>query len=142
MPERKASAIWEGDLKRGKGKMRLGSRAFEGTYSIASRFGQGEGTNPEELIGAAHAGCFSMALAGNLAEKGFTPDFIWTEARVSLEKSGDGFKINEINLSTEARVQDIGEPEFRQYAEEAKSNCPVSRALKGTKIKLEAVLTK
>ena len=104
MAARSANAVWEGDLKSGKGKVKLGSGAFEGTYSFSSRFEEGKGTNPEELIGAAHAGCFSMALSAGLGRAGFTPTRIQTEARVHLEKAEDGFKISRIQLVTEAEV--------------------------------------
>lgn len=140
MPVRKASAVWEGSLKKGKGKVRLGSGAFEGAYSFASRFEAGEGTNPEELIGAAHAGCFSMALAGGLAQAGFSPERIDTRAQVSIEKVGEGFKITGIELHTEAEVPDAEEEVFLQQARKAKDNCPVSKALAGTEIKLQAKL--
>src|SRR6266436_2960675 len=102
MAKRTASAVWEGTLREGKGTVKLGSGAFEGAYSFASRFEEGTGTNPEELIGAAHAGCFSMALAAGLTRAGFSPKRISTKASVSLEKVGEGFKSNRIELSTEA----------------------------------------
>ena len=141
MPKRKATAVWSGDLKQGSGTMRFGSGAFEGPYSFASRFEEGEGTNPEELIGAAHAGCFSMALAGGIAKKGYSPKQIRTNATVSLEKTEQGFEITEINLDTEAEIPDISENEFLKEAEAAKANCPVSRALAGIEIKLRATLS-
>jgi osmotically inducible protein OsmC len=131
MPVRNAAAIWEGGLKKGKGKLSLGSGAFEGTYSFASRFEQGAGTNPEELIGAAHAGCFSMALAMILEQAGFAPEHIHTSASVHIDKSGDGFKITSIELDTEARVPGIDEKTFKEKAEMAKKGCPVSMALSG-----------
>ena len=140
MALRTASAVWEGDLKSGKGKLKLGSGAYEGAYSFASRFESGTGTNPEELIGAAHAGCFSMALSHLLATKGFIPKRVSTQAKVSLEKVGDGFKITSIELQTEADVPRIDEKTFLEHAESAKKNCPVSQALAGTQIKLEAKL--
>jgi osmotically inducible protein OsmC len=140
MPIREASAVWEGDLKRGRGEMKLGSGAFKGAYSFASRFEQGEGTNPEELIGAAHAGCFSMALASGLARAGYTPEKIGTTARVTLEKTEEGFRIKEIQLETKAEVPHIEEDDFQKLAEDAKVNCPVSQALTGTAIKLKARL--
>ena len=140
MALRTASAVWEGDLKNGKGKMKLGSGAFEGAYSFASRFESGTGTNPEELIGAAHAGCFSMALSHMLASKGFVPKKVSTQAKVNLEKEGDGFKITSIALQTEADVPGIDEKSFLEHAEAAKKNCPVSQALAGTQINLEAKL--
>ncbi len=140
MPVREASAIWEGDLKQGKGKITLASGAFEGAYSFASRFEQGKGTNPEELIGAAHAGCFSMALAHGLAQAGYSPEQINTRARVSLERIGKRFKITEIVLKTEVKVHNIEENVFQKHAEDAKVNCPVSQAMAGTNIKLLARL--
>ena len=96
MPIRTASAVWEGDLKEGKGKMKMSSGAYEGAYSFASRFEEGRGTNPEELVAAAHAGCFSMAFSNGLAKAGFTPKRVSTTAKVRLEKVGDAFKITTI----------------------------------------------
>src|SRR5690606_32954825 len=104
MSVRSASAEWEGNLPQGKGTLRLGSGAFAGNYSFASRFQEGQGTNPEELIGAAHAGCFSMALAHGLAQSGHAPRRISTATKVHLEKVGEGFKITTIELETEGEV--------------------------------------
>jgi lipoyl-dependent peroxiredoxin len=140
MAKRTASAVWEGTLKDGRGKVKLGSGAFEGQYSFASRFEEGTGTNPEELIGAAHAGCFSMALAAGLTRAGLKPTRISTNAAVSLEKVGEGFKITTIQLDTEAEVSGLDESAFLEHAETAKKNCPVSQALAGTNIKLNARL--
>jgi len=140
MPIRIADAIWEGNLKDGKGRMKLGSGAFEGAYSFSSRFEEGAGTNPEELIGAALAGCFSMALAHGLAQSGYTPKRIYTTARVKIEKIDEGFKITSIALDTEAEVPGIGEQAFMEKAEITKKTCPVSKALTGTEIKLQAKL--
>ncbi|MEJ2051050.1 MAG: OsmC family protein [Calditrichota bacterium] len=140
MPVRKSSAVWEGNLTEGKGIMKLGSGAFEGNYSFSSRFEQGKGSNPEELIGAAHAGCFSMALAGILGSAGYKPRRIDTVAEVSITKAGEGFQISQIVLKTEAEVPDISENDFLKHANEAKANCPVSRALKAVDTKLEAHL--
>jgi osmotically inducible protein OsmC len=140
MPTRSASAVWEGNLKNGKGKMKLGSGAFEGSYSFSSRFESGKGTNPEELIGAAHAGCFSMALANMLSEDGHIPKRIATTARVTIEKVGDSFKITSSDLTTEAEVPGIDSARFTEIAEKAKTGCPVSQALTGTKISLNAKL--
>ena len=137
---RTASAVWEGDLKGGKGSVKLGSGAFSGAFSFASRFESGTGTNPEELIGAAHAGCFSMALSHMLASKGFTPKRVATTAEVKLEKVGEGFKITNINLKMEADVPKIDEKTFMETAEAAKKGCPVSQALAGTNITLQAKL--
>jgi lipoyl-dependent peroxiredoxin len=103
MAKRKASAVWEGTLREGKGRVKLGSGAFTGQYSFASRFEEGVGTNPEELIGAAHAGCFSMALAAGLTKAGLKPTRISTTAQVSLEKVGEGFKITTIELEKGSR---------------------------------------
>jgi osmotically inducible protein OsmC len=142
MPVRIASALWEGTLIEGKGKMKLGSGAFEGAYSFSSRFEEGKGTNPEELIGAAHAGCFSMALAHDLAQSGYSPKRIYTTAKVNLAKTEEGFKIIDIELITEVSVPEIKENIFIQHAENAKKNCPVSKALAGTEIKLKAKLAR
>jgi osmotically inducible protein OsmC len=140
MATRTGNAIWEGTLKDGKGKMKLGSGAFEGAYSFASRFEDGKGTNPEELIGAAEAGCFSMALSLGLSKAGYSPKRINTTASVHIEKVGDGFKITSIDLTTEAEVPGIDEKTFSEQAEATKKDCPVSQALAGTKINLQAKL--
>jgi lipoyl-dependent peroxiredoxin len=140
MPVRKAEAIWEGTIREGNGRVKLGSGAFEGKYSFGTRFEEAPGTNPEELIGAAHAGCFSMALSGALSRNGFKPTRIHTVADVQLEKVGEGFKITSITLRTDAQVPELDEAKFREFAEGAKKNCPVSQALAGTDIRLEARL--
>lgn len=140
MPVRKAEAVWEGGLLKGKGKMKLGSGAFEGLYSFASRFENGTGTNPEELIGAAHAGCFSMALSFMLEQAGFMPQSVQTAAKVHIDKVGDGFRITSIELETDAKVPGIDEKKFMEQAEAAKKGCPVSQALTGTEITLKAKL--
>lgn len=140
MPTRIANAVWEGNLREGKGKVALGSGAFEGNYGFASRFEDGKGTNPEELIGAAHAGCFSMALANMLAQAGFPAKRIDTKASVKIEKVGEGFKITSIELTTRGEVPGIDEKTFLEYADKAKANCPVSQALTGTEIHLQAQL--
>jgi osmotically inducible protein OsmC len=140
MPVRNASAIWEGDLPSGKGSMEVGSGAFTGNYDFSSRFEEGKGTNPEELLGAAHAGCFSMALAHALAEADYEPKRIETNAMVTIAKTGGGFQITEIQLNCEAQVGGATHDEFMQYAEDAKKNCPVSKALAGVKISLSAKL--
>jgi osmotically inducible protein OsmC len=142
MAKRTASAVWEGTLREGSGRVKLGSGAFEGNYSFSSRFEEGVGTNPEELIGAAHAGCFSMALAAGLTKSGHNPTRISTDASVSLEKVGEGFKITTIELNTEGEVPGIDENTFLEHAETAKKNCPVSQALAGADIKLNARLLK
>jgi lipoyl-dependent peroxiredoxin len=138
MAIRSARAQWDGSLQEGKGTMALGSGAFQGNYSFQSRFEEGAGTNPEELIAAAHAGCFSMALTAALGRGGFKPEQVKTEARVQLLKGDAGFSITRIELDTEARVPDIDEAKFQEIAEGAKSGCPVSKALAGTEIVLKA----
>lgn len=141
MPVRKASAIWEGTLKEGRGVMKLQSQAFEGPYSFASRFEEGTGTNPEELIAAAHAGCFSMALSAALERAGYPPRRVSTEARVHLGLLDGAPTVSKIELVTEAEVPGISPERFREIAEEAKKGCPVSRALAGVpEILLEARL--
>lgn len=140
MALRTATAVWNGSLREGDGWMRFGGGAFEGAYSFASRFEEGEGTNPEELIAAAHAGCFSMALSGDLGRAGYDPETISTEARLTLTRGDAGFSIERIVLVTEASVPGIGEDEFRKIAEAAKKGCPVSRALTGAEILVEATL--
>lgn len=140
MPIRHAEAHWEGNVMEGSGSVKLGSGAFEGPYSFKSRFGEGAGTNPEELIGAAHAGCFSMALSLLLERAGYTPRKIDTSARVRIDQVGEGFKITRIELSSGAKVDGIDEEAFRKIADAAKKNCPVSVALAGTEITLEAKL--
>jgi lipoyl-dependent peroxiredoxin len=140
MPTRNAHAEWNGSIAEGGGTMALGSGAFEGKYSYKSRMEDGPGTNPEELIGAAHAGCFSMALAVVLGAGGHEPDSITTDAKVRFGKEGDGFAIQGIALTTRARVPGLDEDGFREAAETAKENCPVSKALTGTEISLDAAL--
>jgi len=121
--------------------MKLGSGAFEGKYSFGTRFESAPGTNPEELIGAAHAGCYSMALSGGLTKAGHPPKTIETKATVHLEKVGEGFTITRIDLVSNADVPGISEPDFQRLAEETKKGCPVSRALTGVDIRLTANLT-
>ena len=140
MATRTGSAIWEGNLKGGKGKMKLGSGAFEGPYSFASRFENASGTNPEELIGAAEAGCFSMALSFNLEKAGHPARRVTTTATVKLEQAEGGFKITSIDLKTEADVPGVDEAKFREQAELTKKTCPVSVALAGAHINLDAKL--
>jgi osmotically inducible protein OsmC len=140
MPIRSAQAEWHGNLAKGEGKMAFGSGAFEGSYSFASRFEDGEGTNPEELIAAAHAGCFSMALANILSEAGHVPDSVKTTARVHLDQDDDGYSITRSDLSTEVSVEGPTEQGFQEYADEAKRTCPVSRALGAIDVSLEAKL--
>ncbi len=141
MPVRMSEAVWEGDLKDGKGTMRLGSGAWQGNYSFASRFQEAGGTNPEELIGAAHAGCFSMALSHGLAG-GHKPTRVHTSAKVHLEKVGEGFRISQIDLNCEAVVPGLEQATFLKFAEDAKLNCPVSKLVTGARIVLDAKLVK
>jgi lipoyl-dependent peroxiredoxin len=140
MAVRTANARWDGAFQDGSGTMAFGSGAFEGQFSYASRFEDGPGTNPEELIGAAHAGCFSMAFANTLATSGHDPRRVETTARVHLEPEDDGPSITRIELQTEAEVPSIEPNEFQQLAETAKANCPVSKALAGVAISLDAIL--
>lgn len=137
MAIRESSAIWKGNLAKGKGTVRLGSGAYEGAYTFASRFEEGPGTNPEELVGAAHAGCFSMFLASLLSKAGHVPTSISTTARVHL---GDGPRITLIELSTVGDVPGIDEKTFIEIAEEAKKGCPVSQALAAVDVSLTAKL--
>lgn len=140
MPVRHAEATWKGDLKTGEGWFKSESGAVEGTFSAGSRFENAKGSNPDELLGAAHAGCFSMALSLALGEEGFTPKAIDTKAAVTIEKKGDGFAITGITLSTKADVPNIDEATFTKIANAAKEGCPVSQALKAVPIQLEAEL--
>lgn len=140
MPTRNAEAEWRGSLTEGTGTMTLGSGAFSGPYDWRSRSADGAGTNPEELIGAAHAGCFSMALSAQLTQAGTPPTRIHTVARVKLDKVGEGFAITNIDLETEAEVPGLDASGFQTHAEAAKANCPVSKALAGTQIYLKATL--
>lgn len=140
MAVRTAKAVWNGDLQKGQGTIALGSGAFEGQYSFSSRFEEGTGTNPEELIGAAHAGCFSMALTATLGRNGFNPTRVQTDAKVHLIKNDSGFVISAIDLETEAEIPGIENDKFQELAETAKQTCPVSRALTGVTIKLNARL--
>ncbi|HEX5817462.1 MAG TPA: OsmC family protein [Gemmatimonadales bacterium] len=137
--DRTADARWEGDLKRGNGTMKLGSGAFEGRYSFGTRFENAPGTNPEELIGAAHAGCFSMALSLGLSAAGTPPKSIETHATVHLGKVGEAMSITGIDLVTRGDVPGVSAADFQRHAEEAKKNCIVSRAL-SVPITLQATL--
>src|SRR5436189_616718 len=121
MPKRTADARWEGSLQEGEGTMRMASGSFEGPYSFQSRFEEGDGTNPEELIAAAHAGCFSMAFAHELAQAGHTPESVETTAEVHLNPADGGFAINRIDLHTTARVPGIDEEDFQRIGEAAKA---------------------
>jgi lipoyl-dependent peroxiredoxin len=129
MPNRTASAVWNGSLTEGSGTMRMGSGAYEGPYSFQSRFEEGDGTNPEELIAAAHAGCFSMALSAELGKAGHTVDSVETDATVHLDKVDDGFAIKRIELRSRVSAPGLDDGEFQQAAEAAKKGCPVSQAL-------------
>ncbi|HUI93483.1 MAG TPA: OsmC family protein [Chitinivibrionales bacterium] len=140
MPVRTSEAVWKGTLVGGVGEMKTGSGGIKFPYSFSSRFEAGKGSNPEELIGAAHAGCFSMAFAGILEHAGHVPASIKTVARVAIEKDAAGFAITSIDLATEASVSGLDETTFQKLAEEAKRGCPVSRALAGTKISVAATL--
>ncbi len=141
MATRNGNATWKGALKDGEGQLIVGDGVFEGAYSAASRFEEGEGTNPEELIGAAHAACYSMALANVLDESGHASETVETTAKVSLRMGDDGPVINRIELVTRGRVPDIDQEHFAKHAEEAKAACPVSKALAGVgEITVEATL--
>ena len=141
MAKRQASARWDGSLTDGNGTMRMATGAFEGPYSFQSRFEEGDGTNPEELIAAAHAGCFSMALSAELGRAGNEPESVETDATVHLEEVEGGFAITRIELSTRARVPGISDDEFQEIANAAKQGCPVSQALAGVdSIELDARL--
>ena len=138
--KRKASAVWRGDLKGGKGAISTGSGVLSDTqYSFSTRFEEGIGTNPEELIAAAHAGCFSMALSGQLGEAGMLPESIHTTATVTLEKTDDGFTITAVHLDLTARVLGADRSTFEAAANKAKAGCPVSRVL-NVPITMEAIL--
>jgi osmotically inducible protein OsmC len=142
MPVRTAEAEWKGDLPKGSGRMKTQTGSFEGSYSAGSRFEEAKGTNPEELIAAAHAGCFSMAFSNQLAKAGFPPDSVKTTARVHIEKGEAGFSITRIELQTRAKVPGVDDATFREKAEAAKTGCPVSKALKAVQIELDARLEK
>jgi lipoyl-dependent peroxiredoxin len=126
MPVRRSEAVWQGSLKEGSGKMRLASGLYEGPYTFSSRFEEAAGTNPEELIGAAHAGCFSMFLAALLTDNGHPPDRVHTTAAVHL---GAGPTIVKIELDCEASVPGVDDAVFQDLAAQAKAACPVSKAL-------------
>ena len=139
MAIRNASAVWNGTLKEGEGTMKLGSGAFEGAFTFASRFEEGPGTNPEELVGAAQAGCFSMFLASVLTDAGYPPVQVRTSAKVHL---GDGPRITLIELDTEAEVPNIDEKTFLESVDKSKKNCPISLALTGPELRVSARLVK
>jgi osmotically inducible protein OsmC len=138
MAVRNAKATWEGSLREGHGLMKFGT--FEGPFTWSSRFEEAKGTNPEELLGAAHAGCYSMALSSGLGGAGFTPKRISTSATVHLERVEGKARITKIHLETRAEVPGIGKEAFLKIAEDTKSGCPVSAALSGVEITLDAQL--
>ena len=140
MPRRKADARWDGSLEEGSGTMRMATGSYEGPYSFQSRFEEGDGTNPEELIAAAHAGCFSMQLSGLLGAAGHEPESVETTATVHVEKADPGFEITLIELDAKARVPGIEEDDFQRHVEAAKAGCPVSQALAATEITASAEL--
>jgi osmotically inducible protein OsmC len=140
MPTRSASARWEGNLAQGKGSLKTATGSFSGSYSFPSRFESGEGTNPEELIAAAHAGCYAMALSHELDQAGFTPNSVSASADVHLEQVEGGFAITKIALTCDADVPDIDGDKFQDIANAAKAGCPVSKALAGPEITLKANL--
>lgn len=140
MPNRTASAIWHGGLKNGKGTLSLERAGFEAPYSFPSRFEEGSGLSPEDLIAGAHAACFSMAFSGDLEKAGFKPDRVETTAIVTLETVNGAPTISKIRLDTVGRVPGIDAAAFQQLAEEAKKNCPVSRLYQGAEIMLDAKL--
>jgi osmotically inducible protein OsmC len=138
--KRKASAVWSGDLKNGKGSISTESGTLKETqYSFSTRFENGVGTNPEELIAAAHAGCFSMAFAAELGRAGFTPDTIHTTATITMDKTDAGFTVTESHLNMTAKVPGIDQPQFNAIANGAKAGCPISRLL-NAKVSLDATL--
>jgi|SRR6185437_10747606 len=140
MVVRLAEAEWKGDLKSGKGSVKAG-QGLQCAYSFTSRFESGAGSNPEELLGAAHASCFSMALSNALAGAGFTPTRVHTTAKVHLEKTDSGFAVTKIELETEADVPNIDDAKFQAEAEKSKKGCPISKALSAVPISLNAKLT-
>ncbi len=141
MPDRKGSARWEGGLKSGKGTISTETGVLQDTaYNFTSRFESGSETNPEELIGAAHAACYSMALSAALEGDGHDPEYVKTEDSVTITNQGEGFAITTIEIRTEASVPGMGADTFQEYAEGAKTNCPVSKALTGVEFVLHATL--
>ena len=140
MAIRKAGAVWEGKLVEGKGTVEVESGLFKAPYSFQTRFADEKGTNPEELIGAAHSACFSMALSLMLEQNGFNPVRIKTDADVHIDKVADGFKITKIKLTTRGEVEGIDKKTFLNIAGQAKAGCPVSQALASTPIELDAEL--
>jgi len=137
-----SSAVWQGNLAKGSGKIRLAISGYETSYNSVSRFGDGKDTNPEEFIAAAHAACFSMALSHQLSEKGHIPREVATEATISMDRNDKGFFISGILLNCTANVPGLDDKTFIELAEDAKVNCPVSKALSAVKISLKARLVK
>ena len=140
MPVRTSDAEWHGTLREGHGHMRFGGGAYDGAYTWASRFSDGGGTNPEELIAAAHAGCYAMALAGDLTRAGFKPNDIRTSAKVHIDQIDGRWTISQIDLTVGADVPGIDNAAFQKIAEGTKMGCPVSRALAAVNITLDATL--
>lgn len=140
MPTRNASATWEGGIQKGKGSFKGESGAIGAPYSFGARFGEEKGTNPEELLAAAEAACFSMALSGNLERAGATPTRIETRAACTVEKHGAGFKITTMKLVVRATASNIDDAKFQEVAQATKAGCPVSVALAGVQIDIEAAL--
>lgn len=140
MPTRQSQAEWKGTLKDGNGTVTVGKGAWEGKYSFPSRFEDGTGTNPEELVAAAHAACYSMALSAGMSKAGLEPKRVFTTAKVTLDKVGEGFEVTRIELNTEAEVPGLDEAKFQEFAEGAKVGCPISKLFKGTEITLSARL--
>ncbi len=140
MPARTATAIWQGNLNEGTGSVKTESGALNGAYAFATRFENGAGTNPEELLGAAHAGCFSMALAARLSREGFTVNSVETTAKVYLEKGEAGFGISRIELVTRGSVVGIDDAAFKEAAEATKTGCIISRALSAVPTTIDAAL--
>ena len=140
MPTRSAEATWEGGLQGGKGSYKAESGSVGGSYDFGTRFGDSRGSNPEVLLAAAHAACFSMALSGQIEKLGGTPQSVHTEAACTVEKVGQGFKITTMELRTRVRLTGMDEAKFQEAASNAKTGCPVSQALAGVDIKLDAAL--
>ena len=142
MPTRSGSAVWRGDLQSGDGNLTVGDGVFEGAYSFKSRFEEGEGTNPEELIAAAHAACFAMAFSNILSGEGHTPDSVDAHARVVLKEVDGAPTLARIDLKADGKVPGISDDDYQRLAEQAKKDCPVSRALASVpEINLEATLS-
>lgn len=140
MPTRKASATWEGGLQSGRGSFKGESGAIDGSYTAGSRFAEDPGSNPEELLAAAHAACFSMAFSLQLERAGHPPERVTTDAACTVERVGEGFQITTMKLTTRGRAPGIDPEKFQELANAAKEGCPVSRALAGVQIELDATL--